>query len=90
MSREYKYKYVVLKVGHNNPKDILRDALTEYIKKLQKDIELYSHGTHGGDARITVSAERMVQAMEWRDRLQVLGSDVIYSPSDISDFHIVY
>ena len=90
MSNEYKYKYVVLKVGHNNPKDILRDALTEYIKKLQKDIELYSNGTSGGDNRITVSAERMVQAMDWRDKLQVLGSNTIYSPSDIEDFHVVY
>ena len=86
MDKDYKYKFILLKTEADRPKDILKDALNEYIKKLQKDIELYAKNNNGADNRIKVSAERMMQAMDWRDKMDMLGSNTIYAARDIDEY----
>lgn len=73
---DYKKKYILLEVEDKADKDILVDALKEYIAKLSKDIELYSKGEHNID-RIKYGANKMTKCMEWRDHIEFMGTDIL-------------
>lgn len=73
---DYKKKYILLEIDDKANKEILVNALKEYIAKLSKDIELYSKGEHNID-RIKYSADRMTKCMQWRDHIEFMGTDII-------------
>jgi hypothetical protein len=73
---DYKKKYILLEVEGKTDKDILVDALKEYIEKLAQDIERYSKGEHNID-RIKYCAGKMTKCMEWRDHIEFMGTDIL-------------
>ena len=72
---DYKKKYILLEIDDKANKEILIDALKVYIEKLTKDIEMYSKGEHNID-RIKYCANRMTKCMDWRDHIELMGSDL--------------
>ena len=86
MSQEYKYKFVVLKVECDKPKALLTDAIDNHIKKLQANIDSYTKSkaySRGED--IKICANNIVQLMQWRDDMAMVGSNSIFSASDLVD-----
>ena len=80
--KDYKYNFILLK-GTKQESYILLDAITKHIEKLVKDIESYSKSEHyirGND--IEGIAKQINLLMYWRDNLEYLGSDTVYSASD--------
>jgi hypothetical protein len=73
---DYKKKYILLEIDYKTDQGILIDALKGHIEKLAKDIETYSKGEHNVD-RIRNCAERMTKCMEWRDHIELMGTDIL-------------
>ena len=71
---DYKKKYILLEIDDKADKNILIDALKEYIGKLTEDIEKYSKSEHRADS-ITICANKIVKCMEWRDHIEFIGTD---------------
>ena len=73
---DYKKKYILLEIDNKANKEILIDALKEYIGKLASDIEKYSKGEHNIDT-IKICADKMTRCMGWRDHIELMGTDIL-------------
>lgn len=87
MNQEFKYRFLTLKTNYEKPKTLLRDMINEYIKKLRKDIELDSSpdAKYGAD-RIKLNAELICELLDWRDNVDLIGSNEVYDMSSL-DFN---
>lgn len=79
MDKDYKYKFLIMKTEVNMPKTLLRNMIDEYIKKLRADIEMYS-GPNAlvNEMRIKKAEEEMVEVINWRKTVDLIGSDEVY------------
>ena len=89
LGEDFKRKYFLLEVSdkkeYKKEKNIIIDALTDYIEKCADEIKVYSKS----EAYIRVDdiqklAAIITTCMKWRDNIEVMGSDT--SPRDF-DFY---
>lgn len=81
LNEDYKRKYLLLEVSDKKEKNIIIDALKDYIEKCTEDIKTYSKS----EAYIRVDdiqklAAIIATCMKWRDNIEIMGSDM--SPRD--------
>lgn len=81
LNEDYKRKYLLLEVSDKKEKNIIIDALKDYIEKCTEDIKTYSKS----EAYIRVDdiqklAATIATCMKWRDNIEIMGSDM--SPRD--------
>ena len=77
LSEDYKRKYLLLEVSDKKEKNIIIDALKDYIEKCTEDIKNYSTS----EAYIRADdiqrlAATIATCMKWRDNIEVMGSDM--------------
>lgn len=77
LSEDYKRKYLLLEVLDKKEKNIIIDALKDYIEKCTEDIKTYSKS----EAYIRADdiqrlAATIATCMKWRDNIEVMGSDM--------------
>jgi hypothetical protein len=77
LSEDYKRKYLLLEVSNKKEKNIIIDALKDYIEKCTEDIKTYSKS----EAYIRADdiqrlAATIATCMKWRDNIEVMGSDM--------------
>ena len=76
-----------MKTELSRPKTLLRDMIDTYIKKLRDDIERYSGpNAMTNELRITKAAEEIVELINWRKEVDLIGSDEIYDMGNL-DFN---
>ena len=77
LNEDYKRKYLLLEVSDKKEKEIIIDALTDYIEKCADDIKTYSKSEayiRAGD--IQRLATTIATCMKWRDNIEIMGSDL--------------
>lgn len=77
IGEDYKRKYLLLEVSDKKEKEIIIDALTDYIEKCADDIKTYSKSEayiRAGD--IQRLAATIATYMKWRDDIHFMGSDI--------------
>jgi hypothetical protein len=77
IGEDYKRKYLLLEVSDKREKEIIIDALKDYIEKCAEDIKTYSKSEEyirGED--IQRLAAKISKCMKWRDNIEVMGSDM--------------
>ncbi len=77
IGEDYKRKYLLLEVSNKKEKNIIIDALKDYIEKCTEDIKTYSKS----EAYIRADdiqrlAATIATCMKWRDNIEVMGSDM--------------
>lgn len=77
LNEDYKRKYLLLEVSDKKEKNIIIDALKDYIEKCTEDIKAYSRS----EAYIRADdiqrlAATIATCMKWRDNIEVMGSDM--------------
>jgi isochorismate synthase EntC len=77
LSEDYKRKYLLLEVSNKKEKNIIIDAIKDYIEKCTEDIKTYSKS----EAYIRADdiqrlAATIATCMKWRDNIEVMGSDM--------------
>ncbi len=77
IGEDYKRKYLLLEVSNKKEKNIIIDALKDYIEKCTEDIKTYSKS----EAYIRADdiqrlAATIATCMKWRDNIEVMGSDI--------------
>jgi hypothetical protein len=77
LNEDYKRKYLLLEVSNKKEKNIIIDALKDYIEKCTEDIKTYSKS----EAYIRADdiqrlAATIATCMKWRDNIEVMGSDM--------------
>jgi hypothetical protein len=77
LSEDYKRKYLLLEVSDKKEKNIIIDALEDYIEKCAEDIKTYSKS----EAYIRADdiqrlAATIATCMKWRDNIELVGSDM--------------
>jgi hypothetical protein len=77
LSEDYKRKYLLLEVSDKKEKNIIIDALEDYIEKCAEDIKTYSKS----EAYIRADdiqrlAATIATCMKWRDNIELMGSDM--------------
>lgn len=81
LNEDYKRKYLLLEVSdkkeYKKEKNIIIDALEDYIEKCTEDIKAYSKS----EAYIRADdiqrlAATIATCMKWRDNIEVMGSDM--------------
>lgn len=77
LSEDYKRKYLLLEVSDKKEKNIIIDALKDYIEKCTEDIKTYSKS----EAYIRADdiqrlAATIATCMKWRDNIEIMGSDM--------------
>ena len=85
IGEDYERKYLLLEVSDKREKEIIIDALKDYIAKSVKEIESYSKSEEyirGED--IKKLADIIAKCMKWRDNILLMGSAT--SPRDF-DFY---
>jgi hypothetical protein len=77
LSEDYKRKYLLLEVSDKKEKNIIIDALKDYIEKCTEDIKTYSKSEAYIRADdIQKLAATIATCMKWRDNIEVMGSDM--------------
>ncbi len=77
LSDDYKRKYLLLEVSNKKEKNIIIDALKDYIEKYTEDIKTYSKSEAYIRADdIQKLATTIATCMKWRDNIEVMGSDM--------------
>jgi hypothetical protein len=77
LSEDYKRKYLLLEVSDKKEKNIVIDALKDYIEKCTEDIKTYSKSEAYIRADdIQKLAATIATCMKWRDNIEVMGSDM--------------
>ena len=77
LSDDYKRKYLLLEVSNKKEKNIIIDALKDYIEKYTEDIKTYSKSEAYIRADdIQKLATTIATCMKWRDNIEVMGSDI--------------
>lgn len=85
IGEDYKRKYLLLEVSDKKEKEIIIDALVDYIAKCAEDIKKYSKSEEYIRGRdIERLAAIISKCMKWRDNIELMGSDT--SPRDF-DFY---
>lgn len=77
LNEDYKRKYLLLEISDKKEKEIIIDALTDYIEKCADDIKTYSKSEayiRAGD--IQRLAATIATCMKWRDNIEIMGSDL--------------
>ena len=77
IGEDYKKKYILLEIENKTQKNILIEALKDYISKQVEVIESYSKSDshiRGADD-IKRTADVIATCMEWRDKMHIMGSD---------------
>ena len=87
ISEDYKRKYFLLEVSdkkeYKKEKNIIIDALTDYIEKCADEIKAYSKSEAYIRADdIQKLATIITTCMKWRDNILLMGSDI--SPRDFN------
>jgi hypothetical protein len=77
LNEDYKRKYLLLEVSNKKEKNIIINALKDYIEKCTEDIKTYSKS----EAYIRADdiqrlAATIATCMKWRDNIEVMGSDM--------------
>ena len=77
LNEDYKRKYLLLEVSNKKEKNIIIDALKDYIEKCTEDIKTYSKS----EAYIRADdiqrlAATIATCMKWRDNIELMGSDM--------------
>ena len=84
MDKEYKYKFLTCKVNIDNPNQLMKDMINEYIKKLRADIEKDSSpDSKYGAERVKVNANKIVELLSWRDNMEFVGSDEVFEMNNL-------
>ena len=84
MNKEYKYKFLTCKVNIDEPHQLMKDMINEYIKKLRADIEKDSSpDSKYGAERIKVNANKIVELLSWRDNMEFVGSDEVFEMNNL-------
>jgi hypothetical protein len=77
LSEDYKRKYLLLEVSDKKEKNIVIDALKDYIEKCAEDIKTYSKSEAYIRAdNIQRLAATIATCMKWRDNIELMGSDM--------------
>jgi hypothetical protein len=77
LSEDYKRKYLLLEVSDKKEKNIIIDALEDYIEKCAEDIKIYSKSeVYIRADDIQRLAATITTCMKWRDNIEVMGSDM--------------
>ena len=81
LNEDYKRKYLLLEVSdkkeYKKEKNIIIDALKDYIEKCTEDIKIYSKSEAYIRADdIQKLATIITTCMKWRDNIEVMGSDI--------------
>jgi hypothetical protein len=77
LSEDYKRKYLLLEVSDKKEKNIIIDALKDYIEKCTEDIKTYSKSEAYIRADdIQKLAATIATCMKWRDNIELMGSDM--------------
>jgi hypothetical protein len=77
LNEDYKRKYLLLEVSNKKEKNIIIDALKDYIEKCTEDIKTYSKSEAYIRADdIQKLAATIATCMKWRDNIEVMGSDM--------------
>ena len=85
IGEDYERKYLLLEVSDKKEKEIIIDALEDYIAKSVKEIESYSKSDTYSRADDVIKVAAIIsKCMKWRDNILLMGSDT--SPRDF-DFY---
>lgn len=62
----------------------MKDMINTYLDKLIDDIRCYSRpdSKNNGD-RIKLCADKIIELLEWRDKMEFIGSDEVFNMGDL-------